>query len=61
MTAQPRFPVRLVVGLAIAVAADTTLQLVWKTGIASIPETATITETIAAVADDADLHRSSSR
>lgn len=50
MTTQPRFPVRLVVGLAIAVAADTALQLVWKTGIASIPDTDSIAGTIAAVA-----------
>lgn len=50
MTAQSRFPLRLVVGLGIAVATDTALQLVWKTGVASIPDTETISETIVAVA-----------
>jgi drug/metabolite transporter (DMT)-like permease len=50
MPTQSRFPVRLVVGLAIAVATDTTLQLVWKTGIANIPDTDSIVETITAVA-----------
>jgi drug/metabolite transporter (DMT)-like permease len=50
MTLQSRFPVRLVVGLTIAVATDTALQLVWKTGVAGIPDTETVAETIAAVA-----------
>jgi drug/metabolite transporter (DMT)-like permease len=50
MPTQSRFPVRLVVGLAIAVATDTALQLVWKTGIVNIPDTETIAGTIAAVA-----------
>lgn len=50
MTEPSRFPARLVVGLAIAVASDTALQIVWKTGIADLPETETIAGTIAAVA-----------
>ena len=50
MTEPSRFPIRLVVGLGIAVATDTALQLLWKTGIADLPETDTIAETIAAVA-----------
>jgi len=50
MTEPSRIPVRLVVGLGIAVATDTALQLLWKTGIADLPETDSIAETIAAVA-----------
>ena len=50
MTEPSRFPARLVVGLGIAVATDTALQLVWKTGIADLPETDSVVEMIAAVA-----------
>jgi drug/metabolite transporter (DMT)-like permease len=50
MTAQTRFPPRLVVGLAIAVATDTALQLLWKTGIADLPEVESAWAAIAAVA-----------
>jgi drug/metabolite transporter (DMT)-like permease len=38
------------VGLAVAIALDTGLQLVWKTGIAAIPDSASLRETIGAVA-----------
>src|SRR5258708_9648302 len=45
-----RFPLRLVIGLAVAIALDTALQLVWKTGVAALPETSSLWETIVAVA-----------
>jgi drug/metabolite transporter (DMT)-like permease len=50
MTTGARVPVKLVVGLAVAIALDTGLQLVWKAGIADIPETATAWEVIVAIA-----------
>jgi drug/metabolite transporter (DMT)-like permease len=50
MTESSRFPVRLVVGLGIAVATDTALQLLWKTGIADLPEVETFADIVAAVA-----------
>ena len=50
MTKGARFPLRLVIGLAVAIALDTALQLVWKTGVAAIPETSTLWETAVAVA-----------
>jgi drug/metabolite transporter (DMT)-like permease len=50
MTEGTRIPVRLVVGLAVAIALDTGLQLVWKTGIADLPDTSSIWETLIAVA-----------
>ncbi len=50
MTTQPHLPARLVIGLAIAIASDTALQLVWKTGIAGIPDTTSVWEIVAAVA-----------
>jgi drug/metabolite transporter (DMT)-like permease len=50
MTEPSRFPARLVVGLGIAVATDTALQLLWKTGIADLPEVETIADVLAAVA-----------
>jgi drug/metabolite transporter (DMT)-like permease len=50
MTAGARIPVRLVVGLAVAIALDTGLQLVWKTGIAGLPDTSSAWETLAAIA-----------
>ncbi|HUI95246.1 MAG TPA: EamA family transporter [Xanthobacteraceae bacterium] len=34
-----RVPVRLAIGLAVAIALDTGLQLVWKIGVADIPDT----------------------
>src|SRR5262249_1576473 len=43
-------PVRLVIGLAVAVALDTALQLVWKTGVADLPETSSLVELAGAVA-----------
>ena len=39
MTAGARVPLRLVLGLAVAIALDTGLQLVWKIGIAALPDT----------------------
>lgn len=50
MAASSRFPLRLVVGLAIAVATDTALQIVWKTGVAAIPDSDSLVETIFAAA-----------
>jgi drug/metabolite transporter (DMT)-like permease len=50
MTTGARFPGRLVFGLAVAIALDTALQLVWKTGIAAIPDTASVWETLVAIA-----------
>ena len=50
MTTQSHLPARFVIGLAIAVASDTALQLVWKTGIAGIPDTTSAWEIVAAVA-----------
>ena len=39
MSEGARVPVRLVIGLAVAIALDTGLQLVWKVGVADIPDT----------------------
>lgn len=39
MTSGARVPLRLVIGLAVAIGLDTALQLVWKTGVADIPDT----------------------
>jgi drug/metabolite transporter (DMT)-like permease len=50
MTTGSHLPARLLIGLAIAVATDTALQLVWKTGIAGIPDTSSVGEIVAAVA-----------
>ncbi len=49
MTSGARVPVRLVLGLAVAIALDTGLQLVWKTGIAALPDTSSVWETLVAV------------
>jgi drug/metabolite transporter (DMT)-like permease len=45
-----RIHIRLVVGLGVAIALDTALQLVWKTGIADLPDTSSAWETAVAVA-----------
>jgi len=45
-----RFPVKLVIGLAVAIALDTALQLVWKTGVADLPATSSLRELVVAVA-----------
>jgi drug/metabolite transporter (DMT)-like permease len=45
-----RIPVRLVLGLAVAIGLDTGLQLVWKTGIADLPDTDSVRETLVSVA-----------
>ena len=50
MTSGARVPVRLVIGLAVAIALDTGLQLVWKTGIADLPDSASVRETLVAIA-----------
>jgi len=50
MTAGARIPARLVIGLAVAIALDTGLQLVWKTGIAGLPDTASAWELLVAIA-----------
>ena len=50
MTAGARIPLRLVIGLAVAIALDTGLQLVWKTGIAGLPDTSSAWETLVAIA-----------
>lgn len=50
MTAGARIPVRLVIGLAVAIALDTGLQLVWKTGIAGLPDTSSTWEMLVAIA-----------
>ena len=50
MTTGARFPVRLAVGLAVAIALDTALQLVWKTGVADLPDTSSLRELAVAVA-----------
>jgi drug/metabolite transporter (DMT)-like permease len=50
MTAGARIPARLVIGLAVAIALDTGLQLVWKTGIAGLPDAASASELLVAIA-----------
>jgi drug/metabolite transporter (DMT)-like permease len=50
MTAGARVPIRLVIGLAVAIALDTGLQLVWKTGIAGLPDTSSAWEMLVAIA-----------
>jgi drug/metabolite transporter (DMT)-like permease len=52
MTVGVRVPVRLVIGLAVAIALDTGLQLVWKTGIAELPDTTSPWELLVAIARD---------
>jgi hypothetical protein len=38
MNRRKRFPIRLAVGLVLAVVIDTALQLVWKTAVSAIPD-----------------------
>jgi drug/metabolite transporter (DMT)-like permease len=52
MTPGSHLPARLAIGLAIAIATDTALQLVWKTGVAGIPDTSSVGEIVLAVARD---------
>ena len=47
-----RFPLRLVTGLAVAIVLDTALQLVWKAGVADLPDASSLRELAVAV-----LHR----
>ncbi len=47
-----RFPLRLVIGLAVAIAPDTALQLVWKVAVVDMPDTSSLRELAVAV-----LHR----
>ncbi|HLH90886.1 MAG TPA: EamA family transporter [Xanthobacteraceae bacterium] len=49
MTTGARFPVRLAFGLAVAIALDTGLQLVWKTGVADLPDVSSLRELAVAV------------
>ena len=44
MTTGARFPFRLAFGLAVAIALDTGLQLVWKTGVADLPDPSSLRE-----------------
>src|SRR5215831_2073983 len=44
-----RVPVKLVIGLAVAIALDTGLQLIWKIGVADLPDTS-ISDAAVAVA-----------
>ena len=50
MTTGARFPLRLAIGLAVAIALDTALQLVWKTGVADLPDTTSLRDLAVAVA-----------
>src|SRR3954447_22582357 len=50
MTSGAQVPVRLVIGLAVAILLDTVLQLVWKTGIAGLPDTSSVWQTVVAIA-----------
>src|SRR5262249_49424226 len=50
MTTGARLPLRLVIGLAVAIALDTGLQLVWKTGIAGLPDDLSVRDTVVAIA-----------
>jgi drug/metabolite transporter (DMT)-like permease len=50
MTSGAQVPVKLVIGLAVAIALDTALQLVWKAGIAELPDTSSVWQTIVAIA-----------
>jgi drug/metabolite transporter (DMT)-like permease len=43
---------RLAIGLTVAIVLDTGLQLFWKTGIANIPDTSSVADTIAGVLRD---------
>lgn len=38
MTATTKFPLKLIVGLALAIALDTGAQLLWKAGVTGVPE-----------------------
>ena len=50
MNPESHLPARLLIGLAIAIGTDTALQLVWKTGVADLPDTTSIVEIASAVA-----------
>ena len=50
MKSGARVPFRLMIGLAVAIVLDTGLQLVWKTGIAALPDTSSVWEALVAVA-----------
>jgi drug/metabolite transporter (DMT)-like permease len=47
-----RVPLRLAFGLAVAILLDTALQLVWKSGVAGIPDTDSLRDLVLAVARD---------
>lgn len=48
-TAAPRIPIRLAVGLALAIALDTAVQLLWKSAVADVPPAASMSFTVEAV------------
>lgn len=50
MSKGARVPLRLIIGLAVAIALDTGLQLVWKTGVAEIPDAASLRDMALSVA-----------
>ncbi|HLN24244.1 MAG TPA: EamA family transporter [Patescibacteria group bacterium] len=48
MGSQSRFPAKLIIGLAVAIALDTAVQLLWKTAVSGLPATATLWGTVLA-------------
>ena len=52
MKTETHLPLRLIIGLAGIVATDTALQLVWKTGVADLPEHLSLLEIMLAVATE---------
>lgn len=48
-TAAPRIPIRLAVGLALAIALDTAVQLLWKSAVADVPPATSMSFTVEAV------------
>jgi uncharacterized membrane protein len=52
MTTEKHMPLRLIIALAGIVASDTALQLVWKTGVAELPEHLSMWQLIVEVATE---------
>ncbi len=46
MTFRPQIPLKLTVGLALAIALDTAVQLIWKTAVSDVPAEASLPFTI---------------
>ncbi len=46
LTARSRIPIRLFLGLALAIVLDTGVQLLWKTAVDSVPPAASMTLTV---------------